>query len=290
MMLLAIALFASLIGSAFSAAAEVPVLNDAVNDLAGMMPRPSAHDLEKRLRRFKAETGHTVVVLTVDTLENEGMEKFGRRAFRSLPLEEADRRKSLLLLVALKERKVGVQRGSELGRLFPEPAATRKLTAQVGLYFDGMRRDLGIYAAVNLIFRAIRGEIRVDSVTEAERLEEASTKGGGAGAIFALFLAPYLAFVVGVLWGIYSTNLGADRGLRLGMGAALSYGTAKCVAILVASMGSYSDGLWYFILAVSVALGLFGSLTEFWMSGDWSGIPRLKDRNTLKKPTEKMGI
>ena len=284
------ALFASLIFCSFSVALEVPVLKDTINDFAGMMPQVSAHDLEGRLKRFKTQTGRTIVVLTVQTLEDEDMEGFGRKAFQGLPLEETDLQKSVLILVALKERKVGVQMGSELRHLFPEPAASQKLQAHVSLYFDGFRPDLGIYAGVHYIFRAIQGEVHIDSITAVEKLEDASTKGAGAGAIFALFLAPYLAFMVGALWGIYATNFGAERGPRLFMGAILGGGTAKIVATLMALMGSYGDGLWYFILAVSIPLGAFGSLTEFWMSGDWSGIPRVKDRSITRKPSDKMGI
>jgi uncharacterized protein len=284
------ALFASLIFCSFSAALEVPVLKDAVNDFAGMMPRVSAHDLAERLKRFKTRTGHTVVVLTVQTLEDEEMESFGRKAFQSLPLGEKDLRKSVLLLVALKERKVGVRVGSELRELFPEPAASQKLQAQVALYFDGFRPDLGIYGGVHYIFRAIKGEVRVDGTTEGEKLEEQSKRGGGAGAIFALFLAPYLAFMVGGLWGIYATKFGAERELRLFMGALLGGGAAKIVEILMSLISSYGDGLWYFILAISIALGVFGSLTEYWMAGDWSGIPRVKDSDITRKPTDKMGV
>jgi hypothetical protein len=40
---------------------------------------------------------------------------------------------------------------------------------------------------------------------------------------------------------------------------------------------------------LSVPLAVFGSLTEYWMGGDWSGIPRVK--NTVKrKPEDNMGI
>jgi len=284
------ALFASLIFCSFSVALEVPVLKDTINDFGGMMPQASAHDLEERLKRFKTQTGHTIVVLTVQTLEDEDMESLGRKAFQSLPLEETDLRKSVLLLVARKERKVGVQMGSELRHLFPEPAASQKLLAQVGLYFDGFRPDLGIYAGVHYIFRAIKGEVHVDTTTEVEKLEEASTQGAGAGALFALLLAPFLAFMVGGLWGIYAANFGGDRLMRLFMGGLLGGGTAKIVAILMSLISSYGDGLWYFILAVSIPLGVFGSLTEFWMSGDWSGIPRVKDSSTRRKPEDKMGI
>ncbi|MBI2360672.1 MAG: TPM domain-containing protein [Deltaproteobacteria bacterium] len=285
------ALFAILIFGPFSSAArEVPVLKGPINDFAGMMPQASAHDLEERLKRFKAQTGHTVVVLTVPSLEDEDMESFGRKAFPSLPLEETDLRKSVLLLVAVKERKVGLQTGSELRQLFPEPASSQKLLAHVGLYFDGFRRDLGIHAGVNYIFRVIKGEIHVDDMTEVEKLEEASLKGGEAGAIFALFLAPYFAFMVGGLWGIYAMTLGLPREIRLFMGAILGGGTAKIVTLLMALISSFGDALWFFILAVSIPLGVFGSLTEFWMSGEWSGIPRVKDRKTTRKPSEKMGI
>ena len=289
MILLGLALFAGLIFCSPSIALEVPLLKDAVNDFAGMMPEPSAHDLEERLKRFRTRTGHTIVVLTVPTLEDEEIESFGRKAFQGLPLAETDLQRSVLLLVAFKERRVSVQTGAALRALFPEPAAGQKLQAQVGLYFDGFRRDLGIHAGVNYIFRAIRGEVRVDGITEEEKLEEQSKRGGGAGAILALFLAPFLAFMVGALWGIYAGNLGAERGMRLFMGALLGGGMAKIVEIFMSLISSYGEGLWYFILAISIALGVFGSLTEFWMSGDWSGIPRVKDQ-VKRKPEDRMGI
>ena len=283
------ALFVGLICGSSSDALEVPVVKESLNDFAGMMPEASAHDLEERLKRFKTQTGRTIVVVTVRSLENDDLEEFGRRAFRKLPLSETDLRNSLLLLVALKERKVGLQAGPELRQLFPEPQASQKLQAHVGLYFDGLRRDLGIHAGVHYIFQAIQGEVRVDGTTEAEKLEESSTRGGGAGAIFAVFLAPCFAFWVGALWGIYATKFGFPRAMRLLMGALLGGGTAKIVAILMSLISSVGGALWYFILAVSIALGVLGSLTEFWMSGDWRGIPRVKD-SVKRKPEDNMGI
>jgi len=285
-----VAFLASLIFCSFSSALELPTLNDTINDFAGMMPPASVQDLEERLRRFKTQTGHTVVILTVQSLEDEEIESFGQKVFKGLPIEETDRQKSVLLLVAKKEQKVGVQIGSELRHLFPEPEASQKLQAHVSLYFGGLRADLGIHSGVNYIFRVIKGVVHVGSTSEVEKLEEASTRGAGAGAIFALFLAPFLAFVVGALWGIYATHYGVERGMRLFVGAVLSGGTAKIVEILMGMIGSYSDALWNFILVASILLGVFGSLTEFWMSEDWSGIPRVKDRQTTRKSSEKMGI
>ena len=269
-------------------ALELPPLKPSLNDLAGMFPQASVDDLEHRLHRFNTETAHTVVVLTLKTLDGENIDTVGREAFGRLPLEAAALEKTVLLVVARKEREVAFQVGSVLRPLFPEPAASEKLTAHVALYWDGMRPDLGVHGAVHYLFRVLRGDLRVGSLSEEEKLEQTSLSGGEAGAIFALCLSPFLALFVGGLWGVYATQYGVQRGTRLLMGALFGGGAAKIVAALMSFLGSYSDNLWYFIMALAISLGALGSLTEFWMSGDWSGIPRFKGRK--RKPEDNMGI
>ena len=286
----ALALLAGFFLNSAAGAAELPPLHAAVNDFAAMMPEASVHDMEARLARFRTETGHPVVVVTVKSLDGEGIDSFGRRTFKNLPFASADLEKAVLLVVARKERQVSFQAGPALRELFPEPEASRKLYDHVALYFDGLRPDLGIYGAVQYLFRVIKGDVRVGSQSEEEKLEETSLSGGGAGAIFAAFLAPVLALFVGGLWGIYATQYGVQRGIRLLMGAIFGGGTAKIVAGLMSALGGFSDNLWYFIMALSIPLGVFGSLTEFWMAGDWRGIPREKDEALRRKPTDKMGI
>ena len=171
--LLGLALFFVLIESSRLMALDVPVLNASSNDFAHMMPQVSVDELQDRLRLFKTQTGCTVVVLTVPSTENEDLENFGRKAFESLPLAEKDLRQTVLLIIARKDKKVGVQVGSELRTLFPEPEANQKLQRQVESYFNGMRPDLGIHAGVHYIFGVIRGDFRVDGTTEAEELENA---------------------------------------------------------------------------------------------------------------------
>lgn len=289
MIVVYLALFTTLIFSSGSGALEIPALKVPINDFAKMMPPASVDDLTQRLRRIRSETGYNVVVLTVQSIEGEDMESFGGWAFKDLPLTEKELQRSALLIVARKEQKVGVQTGAELRSLFPQPEASRKLQAQVEIYFNGMRPDLGIHAGVHYILGVIKGDFRLDRTSEEEKLENASKRGAGAGAIFAVLLAPFLAFCVGMLWGVYATDYGVQRGTRLFIGAVLGGGTAKIVSTLMAMIGSFSDGLWYFILALSVPLAVFGSLTEYWMGGDWSGIPRVKDK-VKRKPEDNMGI
>ena len=287
MLLIIVLVCVALFGSS-SLALDLPPPKTGINDLAGMFRQASFDDLEQRLRRFKTETANNIVVLTVTSLDGESIDRLALRVFKTLPLSEADLKKTVLLVVARKERRVALQAGDDLRHLLPEPTASLKLDAQVKLYFDGLRPDLGIHGAVHYLFRVLKGDVRVGSQTEEEKLEETSLRGGKAGAIFALCLGPFLAFFVGGLWGIYATQYGVQRGTRLAMGAIFGGGTAKIVATLMSFLGSYDDNLWYFIMALAIPLGVFGSLTEFWMAGDWSGIPRIK--GPKRNPKDNMGI
>jgi len=286
-MILIFALLCAFLGRS-ALALDLPPLGAGVNDLGGMFPQASIDDLEQRLRRFNTETADHVVVLTVRSLEGEEIRALSRRAFEKLPLTGPERRKTVLLVVARKEREIAFTAGAELRPLLPEAIATQKLYDHVKIYFDGLRPDLGVHGAVHYLFRVLKGDLRVGSQTEEEKLEEISLRGGEAGAIFALCLGPFLAFFVGALWGIYASQYGVQRSIRLGMGAVFGGGTAKLVATATAFLGAYGDNLYYFIMALAIPLGLFGSLTEFWMAGDWRGIPRVKE--PLRKPEDKMGI
>jgi uncharacterized membrane protein YgcG len=268
----------------------LPPLQPAVNDLAGMIPPASYEDLTRRLQRFKNQSGHTVSVLTVGSLEkNENIEGLAAEAFSRLPLAQADLRRAVLLVIARKEHRVGFVAGAELKAHFPEAQATEKLQSHLDRYINGLRPDLGIYGGVHFILGVISGEFRVATTTEEEALENYSLRGAGAGAIFAVLLAPFLAFFVSLILGIYSKHAGFQRETRLFLGMVMGGGTAQLVAILTGMMGPFSNSLWYFILVMGMVLGAFGSLTEYWMKGDWSGIPRVKEK-IKRKPEDNMGI
>ena len=277
-----------LLSGGVSSALDLPALKSGINDFAAMFPPASLEDLEGRLHRFKTETANHIVVLTLKNLDGENIDDIAQRAFDDLPLTQAERQKTVLFVVARREREVALQAGSQLHALLPEPVARQKLLAQTALYWDGLRPDLGLHGAVHYLFRVLRGDVRVGSQTEEEKLEELSLRGGEAGAIFSLWLAPFLAFFVGILWGIYATQYGVQRNTRLLMGAIFGGATAKIVAVLMSLLGGYTESLWYFIMALAIPLGLFGSLTEFWMAGDWRGIPRIK--GPKRKPEDNMGI
>jgi uncharacterized membrane protein YgcG len=269
---------------------ELPALAPSINDFAGMLPPASYDDLTQRLRRFRTETSYIVSVFTVPALEdNETMRELAATALRRLPLSETELQKTFLLAVARRDRLVSFAAGADLQGRFPEADTTQKLQSHVDLYIRGLRPDLGIYGSVHFIFGVITGEFRAATITEEEALENASIRGGGAGAIFALALAPFLAFFVSMLLGIYSKHAGFQREIRLFLGIVIGGGTAQLVAALMGLISSYSATLRYFIIGLGMVLGAIASLTEYWMHGDWSGISRTKEKHR-RKPEDNMGI
>jgi uncharacterized membrane protein YgcG len=283
-------IFAVLVSSSAALCRELPPLHGMVNDFAGIIPPASYEDLTQRLKRFKTETGYMISVVTVSNLEeNENIGDLAAGALRRLALDEAESKKAFVLAVARRERLASFAAGAELAPRFPELETAQKLQSQLDIYIRGLRPDLGIYGGVHFIFGVITGEFRAATITQEEALENASIHGGGAGAIFALALAPFLAFFVSMLLGIYSEHAGFQREIRLFLGIVIGGGTAQLVGALMGMISSFSDTLWYFIVALGMILGALASLTEYWMLGDWSGIPRVKDKSR-RKPEDNMGI
>jgi len=271
-----------------ASAPDLPPLKTTISDFAGMFPPASLEDLEHRLHRFSTETANHVAILTVKSLDGAKMDSLAQEAFERLPLSDVERSRTVLIVIARAEHEVGFHAGARLQHLLPQQAIREKLGEQVVLYINGLRPDLGIHGAVHYLFRVLRGDARVGIQSADEKLEEMSLRGRGAGAIFALFIGPFLAFFVGGLWGVYATQYGVQRWTRLAMGAVFGGGVAKAIVSVTSLIGSSSDSLWFFIMALAIPLGIFGSCTEFWMSGDWRGIPR--EKGPPRKPEDNMGI
>jgi uncharacterized membrane protein YgcG len=283
-----LALLVHFVSVANAPALDLPPLKTTISDFAGIFPPASLEELEHRLHRFSTETDNHVAILTVKSLDGAKMAALAQESFYRLPLSDSERSKTVLVVIARAEQEVGVYAGTKLQPLLPAPAISEKLHEQVAFYINGLRPDLGIHGAVHYLFRVLRGDARVGTSSADEKLEEMSLRGRGAGPIFAIFLAPFLAFFIGSLWGVYATQYGVQRWPRLAMGAIFGGGTAKAVISLTSFLGGSSVELWYFIMLLAIPLAVLGSCTEFWMSGDWRGIPR--EKGPRRKPEDNMGI
>ena len=92
---------------------DLPTLADQpVNDLAHVIDPQSAAEIDRRSRALKQASGDVVMVVTVDTIAPYGsIEEYSVRLFERAKLGTREKDNGLLILLAVKDRKVRVYPG-----------------------------------------------------------------------------------------------------------------------------------------------------------------------------------
>lgn len=122
------ALSAILLHASPALAADVrfPELTGPVVDLVDEIPQDQEQSLKQRLLDFQKRTGHQFVVVTVPDLQGESPEDFGYKLGRHWGIGRAGADDGMILLHAVKERKVRLEVGRGL-----EPVVTDALSSEV---------------------------------------------------------------------------------------------------------------------------------------------------------------
>jgi uncharacterized protein len=105
------------LSAAFLQSADLPELTRPVNDFAHVIDADSAGEMDRIIQALKAKTGDVVVVATVPTIEPYGdIREYAVKLFENHGRGIGDKGKDngLLILLALKERKVWVEVGYDL--------------------------------------------------------------------------------------------------------------------------------------------------------------------------------
>jgi uncharacterized protein len=104
-------------------AAVPPVPDQPANyvvDLAGIIDPQTEADLNRRLKELEDQTTAQVVVLTVDFLEGEPMEKFSLKTAEKWALGQKGKDNGVLITVAVKDRKYRIEVGYGLEAILPD--------------------------------------------------------------------------------------------------------------------------------------------------------------------------
>ena len=96
-----------------SADQGLPTLADApVNDLAHVIDPSSAAEIDRRVRALKQASGDVVMVVTVDTVGSYGsIEEYSVRLFERAKIGSREKDNGVLILLAVKDRKVRIYPG-----------------------------------------------------------------------------------------------------------------------------------------------------------------------------------
>jgi uncharacterized protein len=202
-----------LVHVSLASALDVPPLRGRVNDYAGVMSQDQTRSLETRLAQFEQETGHQVAVLTIPTLDGEDIEGFGIRLAESWKIGKKGFDNGVILVVAVKDRRLRLEVGYGLEGVLPDAIAKRITSEYIVPRFRSQDFAGGIIAGIDAVLRVIKKEPLPES---------ARKKGGGQGSGLNSFAMLAITIAVLGLMGFASTanrrrnSMWATRGRHRG--------------------------------------------------------------------------
>src|SRR5207244_5536050 len=138
-----------------SSALEVPRLQDRVNDLASMLPPDREQKLDDRLAAFERETGHQIAVLTIPSLQGDAIEDFSIRVAERWKIGKKGFDNGVILLVAVKDRRLRLEVGYGLAGVLPDAIAKRITSDYIVPRFRVQQYAGGIIAGTEDIRKVI---------------------------------------------------------------------------------------------------------------------------------------
>jgi len=248
----------------FALALDVPPLRGRINDYATLIPADKARDLEERLARFEAETGHQIAVLTIPSLKGDSLEDFSIRVAEGWKIGKKGFDNGAILLVARDDRKLRIEVGYGLEGVMPDAIASRIIREVITPRFRSGDFAGGIEAGVDTMLKITKGE----TLPERTRPAPSPTASQGGSLITILMITAMLALFVGMtrrrlLGGAVG---GAASGLVTSLFASGGLGFVLLPALIVGAL----------LGAIGAALGT-GSAANQWVGrprsrrGDWGG-------------------
>jgi len=179
-----------------------PELTQPVNDFAHVIDSASAKELDSLIRSLQQTTGDVVVVATIDTFAPYGtIEEYAVKMFENQGrgIGERGRDNGLLILVAIKDRRVRFEVGYELEQFITDGFSGQTSREDMAPSFRRGEYGEGILAGTQrVIGRIAQGRNVTLQGVRPERRRGAPQAGSGGSWIVALFV---LFMIINVIAG-----------------------------------------------------------------------------------------
>jgi uncharacterized protein len=148
-----------------------------VNDLAGVLLRQEADDLERKLVAYNDSTSTQIAIVTVRTTGDYDISETALKILRDWGVGSKEKNNGLVILAAIEDRKVRIETGYGLEGAVPDAIANRIIDQIIVPNFREGHYYQGLDQAVNAIEKAAAGEYK--AIPKKRR-------GKGGGSIFVL--------------------------------------------------------------------------------------------------------
>lgn len=147
-----------LLGGIALYALDVPPAKGYVSDYAGLLSPSESQTIDAKLRAHDLQTSSQVVVLIVNSLDGEPIERFGIKVFDSWKTGHKGRDNGVIFIISKDDRKTRIEVGYGLEGALTDLECELILENVVKPSFRESNYYQGINQAIDAIFKAISGE------------------------------------------------------------------------------------------------------------------------------------
>jgi uncharacterized protein len=176
-----------LLAAQAAAAAPIPRLEGPVNDYAHVISPEQQNRIREFLLDEEKKTSNQIVVLTVNSLDGEDIEGYSIKAAEAWRLGQKNKDNGVLLVAAIKDRKMRIEVGKGLEGVLTDALSSQIIRNEIAPKFKQGDYGGGLWAGVNAIDKAIRGEYKADPRTAAN---------AGNVLLFMIIVIVFLVFYV----------------------------------------------------------------------------------------------
>jgi len=142
---------------------EKPKLETSLYDNAGILNSNQKKNLERKLIRYSDSTSTQIVVVTLADIGGNEISNFGVELAHKWGIGQKGKDNGILLLVAIKERKVTIQTGYGVEHLLTDALASRIIRNVITPNFKQGNYYRGLDQATDTVFQILSGEYQNDT-------------------------------------------------------------------------------------------------------------------------------
>lgn len=151
--------FAFLFSGLCAFAVDVPYLTGRVTDHAGILSSGALGRITGKIKAHEGKTGNQIAVLTVPSLQGEGIEEYAVAVFKEWKLGQQGKDNGILVIIAPAEKRMRIEVGYGLEGIIPDGASGRIIRDFMTPRFGTDDFDGGIEAGVEAIISVLeKGE------------------------------------------------------------------------------------------------------------------------------------
>ncbi len=146
-----------LVVAAISFGSDIPFLTGRVTDNAEILSADTRRTISESLKAHEQKTGNQIAVLTIPSLEGEGIEEYAVAVFNSWKLGQKGKDNGILVVVVPNDRRMRIEVGYGLEGTLPDGLAGSIIRNIMTPQFKTGNYNAGIQSGVKAIIEVLEG-------------------------------------------------------------------------------------------------------------------------------------